>query len=59
MAKGTMYAVVCVNRKGQEQLCGLFVNEKKADEALDFWNQYAMPGYTYRKNYIVTDLKGV
>ena len=54
----TLYAVVCNGEKTRQHLCGLFVSKERADEALAFWNKYAMPGCRYELDYVTTDLTG-
>ena len=53
-----LYAVICTGDSAKQYLCGLFVSEERANEALAFWNQFAMPGCKYEINVVTTDLIG-
>lgn len=54
----TIYAVVCEKVKTREFLgiVGLFRDLKKAQEAMDFWEQHKTYDVVYGMNNITTDL---
>ena len=54
----TIYAVVCQKQAKNEFLgiVGLFRNLKKAQEAMDFWEQHKTYDVVYGINNITTDL---
>ena len=54
----TIYAVVCEKQttKTFMGICGLFKDLKKAQEAMDFWEQHKTYDVVYGINNITTDL---
>lgn len=54
-----LYAVQCKKQLTGENvggICGLFKDKEKAKKCRDFLCEFAMPGYVYDINLIITDL---